>query len=40
VSTFPLDLDLLAIPNPLQSEPTEIRAGDTLQWERVSDAAQ
>ena len=37
VSTFPLDLDPLASPNPPQPEPTEIRAGDTLQWERASD---
>ena len=37
VSTFPLDLDPLAIPNPPPPEPAEIRAGDTLQRERASD---
>lgn len=34
MSTFPIDLDPLALPNPPQNEPTEIRAGDTVQWQR------
>jgi hypothetical protein len=37
VSTFPIDLDPLALPNPPQPEPLEIRAGDTVQWERACD---
>jgi hypothetical protein len=37
VSTFPVDFDPLAIPDPPQSEPREIRAGDTLQWARPCD---
>ena len=35
MSTFPIDLDPLAIPDPPQSEPREIRAGDTVQWQRA-----
>jgi hypothetical protein len=37
VSTFPIDLDPLAIPNPPQPEPLEIRAGDTVRWQRACD---
>ena len=37
MSTFPIDLDPLAIPDPPQAEPREIRAGDTLTWARSSD---
>jgi len=34
VSTFPIDFDPLAIPDPPQPEPREIRAGDTVKWQR------
>jgi hypothetical protein len=37
VSTFPIDLDPLALPNPPQPEPREIRAGDTVTWSRYYD---
>lgn len=37
MSSFPIDLDPLAIPDPRPQEPTEIRAGDTLQWNRSSE---
>jgi hypothetical protein len=37
VSTFPLDFDPLAIPEPPQTEPREIRAGDTVTWGRAVD---
>jgi hypothetical protein len=37
VSTFPIDLDPLALPTPPQPEPLEIRSGDTIQWSRACD---
>jgi len=36
VSTFPIDLDPLALPSPPQPEPSNIRSGDTVAWERAS----
>lgn len=36
MSTFPIDLDPLALPNSPTPEPQNIRAGDTVQWERQS----
>lgn len=37
MSTFPVDFDPLAIPNSPQPEPVEIRAGDTVRWQRACD---
>jgi hypothetical protein len=37
VSTFPIDLDPLALPNSPQPEPLKIRGGDTVQWQRACD---
>lgn len=37
MSTFPIDLDPLSIPDPLAPEPQNIRAGDTVEWQRQSD---
>jgi hypothetical protein len=35
VSTFSQDFDPMAIPDPPQPEPLEIRSGDTVKWERA-----
>lgn len=36
MSSFPIDLDPLAIPQEPQPEPREIRAGDTVAWQRAT----